>query len=82
MSKVLERAVRLMLALVVAGGLGFGASTAVAASQSASSCPNNPDTGQIPISCTANTDCDEPCRNYFGPAAGGGCLSGCCVCAI
>ncbi|MBD0318755.1 MAG: hypothetical protein ICV87_00370 [Gemmatimonadetes bacterium] len=82
MSKLLDRAARLTLALLVAGGLGIGAQAAFAGTQSASACANDPNNGRIPVSCTNNAVCDSPCKYYFGPESGGGCLGGCCVCAL
>lgn len=82
MSKLLDRAVRLSLALMVAGGLGFGAQAAYAGTQSANRCPTDLPNGRIPVSCITNQDCDVPCFNYFGPDSQGGCLQGCCVCAV
>lgn len=82
MPKLLDRALRLTLALVVAGGLGIGARSAVAASSSASSCPTDPDSGYIGVSCSTHYQCDAPCRAYYGDYSGGGCLRGCCICAI
>ncbi|HEY0154675.1 MAG TPA: hypothetical protein VGB92_21855 [Longimicrobium sp.] len=77
MPKLLDRAVRLTLALVVAGGLGIGARTA-----SAGAIPPNC-SHQAPYqSCTAASQCDAPCQDYFGPEAQGYCTRGCCICAI
>ncbi len=81
MSKLLDRAARLTLALMVAGGLGFGAQAAYAGTQS-SSCPTDLPNGRIPVSCTTDRSCDTPCNSYFGPGSEGGCLQGCCVCAV
>lgn len=77
MPKLLDRAVRLTLALAVAGGLGIGARTA-----SAGAIPPNC-SHQAPYqSCTAASQCDAPCQDYFGPEAQGYCTRGCCICAI
>lgn len=81
MSRILDRAVRLALAMMVAGGLGFGVRAASAASGSAA-CPFNEGAGQIGLSCTASSQCTGPCQAYFGPESAGGCIKGCCVCAI
>lgn len=77
MSKLLDRAIRLTLALVVAGGLGIGARTAYAGAIP-------PDCShQAPYqSCSSASECDAPCKGYFGPEAEGYCTRGCCICAV
>ncbi|HEX8213574.1 MAG TPA: hypothetical protein VF584_25615 [Longimicrobium sp.] len=82
MPKLLDRAVRLTLALVVAGGLGIGARSAVAASAASSSCPTDPDSGYLGLSCSRGSQCDDACRAYYGEWSGAGCNQGCCICAI
>lgn len=77
MSKLLDRAVRLTLALIVAGGLGIGARSAYAGAIP-------PDCShQAPFQiCSIASQCDAPCKDYFGPEAEGYCTRGCCICAI
>lgn len=79
MPKVLNRAVRLTLALVVAGGLGFGASTAVAAiSVDPLPCYEYPPDK----SCTTQLECDFACKQYFGSETTGECVMNCCRCEV
>ena len=77
MPKLLDRAVRLTLALVVAGGLGIGARTAYAGAIP-------PDCShQAPYQiCSTASQCDAPCQAYFGSDAIGFCNRNCCICAI
>jgi hypothetical protein len=77
MPKLLDRAVRLTLALLIAGGLGIGARSA-----SAGAIP--PDCShQVPYqSCTTASQCDAPCQAYFGSGATGVCNRSCCMCAL
>lgn len=82
MPKLLDRAARLTLALLVAGGLGIGARSAVAASGSASPCTYDHGSGRIPVSCTTHAQCDAPCQSYYGEWSAGACMKGCCICAI
>ena len=76
MSRVLDRAVRLALAMVVAGGLGFGVRSATAASGTATAC------GEPFVTCGTNAFCNDICKQYYGPESGGGCVKGCCICAL
>jgi len=82
MPKLLDRAVRLTLALLVAGGLGIGARSAVAASAPASSCPYDPDGGYLGMSCSTGADCEPACDAYYGEYSVGACARGCCICII
>lgn len=77
MSRIIDRAVRLVLALAVAGGLGIGARSAYAGA-------TPPDCShQAPYQiCSIASQCDAPCQAYFGPEAIGFCNRGCCICAI
>jgi hypothetical protein len=77
MPKLLDRAVRLTLALVVAVGLGIGARSAAAGT-------GPPDCShQAPYQiCSVASQCDAPCQAYFGPEAEGYCTRSCCICAI
>jgi hypothetical protein len=77
MSKLMDRAVRVALALVVAGGLGIGARSAYAGTIPPDCSRNAPYQ-----SCSTAAECDAPCQAYFGPEAEGYCTRGCCICAV
>jgi len=75
MSRLMDRAMRMTLALVVAGGLGIGARSA-AAGTALPECSNI-----IPYqSCPNNAACTAACDDYFGPGSTGICDRGCCTC--
>ena len=77
MSKLLDRAVRLTLALAVAGGLGIGARSAVASTGQQQCSDNEPY-----ISCSTTAECGDLCRHYYGETATGSCFRGCCLCVV
>lgn len=77
MPRILDRAVRLTVALAVAGGLGIGARSAVAGTIPPDCSWNAPYQ-----SCSTASQCDVPCQAYFGPDAQGFCTRGCCICAV
>jgi hypothetical protein len=79
MSRLLTRALRLTLALAVAGGLGFGASTAFAGiSVDPIPCFEYPPEK----SCTSHLECDFACKQYFGSETTGECVMNCCRCVV
>jgi hypothetical protein len=75
MLTVITRAGRLLIAVVFAMALAFGATQLVAASVSPP-CDTPPDT------CTENEDCFAACLMYNMTEFGGGCIpsQGCCIC--
>jgi hypothetical protein len=77
MPRLLDRAVRIGFALVVAGGLGFGTRSAVASTRQRQCSDNEPY-----ISCSTTAECGELCKQYYGPTATGSCFRGCCLCNV
>lgn len=78
MFQVLNRMAMALLAVIVAGGLAFGASHAFA-SGAVETCGD--DYGEIGL-CPplTNTTCNTACATPPLPFFGGECIAGCCVC--
>jgi hypothetical protein len=70
-----------LAALLFAASLVFGVGAALAQPANASSCPYNPGSGQIGVSCVVRSDCTAPCQAAYPGSPGGLCSGGCCTCA-
>lgn len=77
MSRRLGRAGKVAFALLVAGGLTFGARSALAAPQEAA-CPYHPTGGMFGYTCSTVSDCNARCPYPFGNL----CMQGCCTCSL
>lgn len=81
MKRIMARVGKLVVALVVCGALGFGASS-LFASAGTLDCP---DDGETHLgSCIDNPDCTQKCRaahpEILPEEIQGRCIDGCCTC--
>lgn len=76
MAERISTTARGAFAVLVAAGLTFGSSAALASPTTSASCPYNPN------ACTTHQECGVQCRQIYGQWSDGICdLDGCCVCA-